>query len=306
MAFLSPISLSHDPPTSLIAPRTIDSTQIFGSKLKSGELQHTQLRLTANSRTTPGLTMSASREPPALTQEHRNNKLETVVETESGTDLFDNLKRRFLSFKKHKYMENLEHYEQLAKNQEPKFMVIACADSRVCPSAILGFQPGESFTIRNIANLVPPFEKGPSETNAALDFSVNTLKVENILVIGHSCCGGIRALMSMEGEGDSSNFIHNWVIHGKNAKLKTKAAASNLNFDQQCKHCEKESINRSLLNLLTYPWIEEKVREGVLSIHGGYYDFVDCTFEKWTMDYKETSLNEEDGRISVKDRLFWC
>ena len=68
----------------------------------------------------------------------------------------------------------------------------------------------------------------------------------------------------------------------------------------------QESVNRSLLNLLSYPWIEEKVRKGVLSIHGGYYDFVDCTFEKWTLDYKESNLKEESDKFSVKDQLFWC
>lgn len=67
----------------------------------------------------------------------------------------------------------------------------------------------------------------------------------------------------------------------------------------------QESINRSLLNLLTYPWIEEKVKNGILSVHGGYYDFVDCTFEKWTLDYKEDNLKEKHGRISVKNHLFW-
>lgn len=250
--------------------------------------------------------MKASKEPPGLIQDLGNNKLEMEAKTESQSDLFENMKHRFLSFKKNNYMEKLEHYENLAKGQAPKFMVIACADSRVCPSAILGFQPGEAFTVRNIANLVPPFQKGPSETNAGLEFSVNTLEVENILVIGHSCCGGIRALMSMEDSGKPSGFIQNWVVLGKNARLKTKVAASSLSFDQQCKHCEKESINRSLLNLLTYPWIEEKVREGVLSLHGGYYDFVDCTFEKWTLDYNECSFKEEDERVSFKDRLYWC
>ncbi|XP_071692549.1 beta carbonic anhydrase 5, chloroplastic-like isoform X2 [Rutidosis leptorrhynchoides] len=89
------------------------------------------------------------------------------------------------------------------KHFPPKFLVISCADSRVCPSYIIGFQPGEAFVVRNIANLVPPFENGPCETNAALEFSVNTLEVENILVTGHSCCGGIRALMSMEDEEKS-------------------------------------------------------------------------------------------------------
>jgi carbonic anhydrase len=249
--------------------------------------------------------MKSSREPPGLTQE-LNNKPERLADTENECDLFKDLKHRFLSFKKHKYMKNLEQYQKLAEGQAPKFMVIACADSRVCPSAILGFQPGEAFTIRNVANLVPLFERGPSETNAALEFAVNSLEVENILVIGHSCCGGIRALMSMEEGEDSSSFIKNWVVVGKNARLITKAVASNLSFDQQCRHCEKESLNRSLLNLLSYPWIEEKVRKGVLSIHGGYYDFVDCTFEKWTLDYKESNSKEESGEFSVKDRLFWC
>ncbi|XP_024020323.1 beta carbonic anhydrase 5, chloroplastic isoform X1 [Morus notabilis] len=320
MAILVPISLSVGPHSSQ-SPRVTRASNdtsalphtfslkpsiIFGSSLKSREIEQAHLRLLVDSRTTTGLRMKASREPPGLTQDLGNNKLETVEETGSRSDLFQNIKHRFLSFKKHTYMKNLEHYEELAKGQAPKFMVIACADSRVCPSAILGFQPGEAFTVRNIANLVPPFEKGPSETNAGLEFSVNTLKVENILVIGHSCCGGIHALMSMEDEGQSSGFIQNWVVLGKNARLKTKAVASNLSFDQQCRHCEKESINRSLLNLLTYPWIEEKVREGVLSLHGGYYDFVDCTFEKWTLDYEECSLKKEDEKISVKDRLFWC
>ncbi|KAI3445782.1 hypothetical protein Pfo_002447 [Paulownia fortunei] len=188
------------------------------------------------------------------------------------------------------FKSNLEHYQTLSEVQAPKFMVIACADSRVCPSSILGFQPGEAFVVRNVANLVPPHENGPSETNAALEFAVNSLEVENILVVGHSCCGGIKALMSLQDEVTSSSFIRSWVVVGRPAKLKTKAAASNLNFDQQCRHCEKESINRSLLNLLTYPWIEEQVIRGTLSIHGGYYDFIDCTFEKWTLDYRGSSL----------------
>ncbi|KAL5562647.1 hypothetical protein UlMin_032394 [Ulmus minor] len=313
MAILAPISVSQDPQLCPPVIRTFSTSStvrhskqpaIFCCKVKSGEIEQTQLRLGAKFRTSPGLIMKTSSESPGLTQELKKNIMETEAQTETGSDVFEDMKHRFLSFKKHKYMENLEHYQKLAKSQAPKFMVIACADSRVCPSAILGFEPGETFTVRNVANLVPPFENGPSETNAALEFAVNSLEVENVLVIGHSCCGGIRALMSMEDEGDSS-FIRSWVVLGKNARLRTKAEASNLSFDQQCSHCEKESINRSLQSLLTYPWIEEKVKRGVLSIHGGYYDFVNCTFEKWTLDYEESILRKETGRISVKDRLFW-
>ncbi|XP_028957804.2 beta carbonic anhydrase 5, chloroplastic isoform X1 [Malus domestica] len=321
MADLAPTSVLND---SISNPSSSDTRQIFGSNLKSGKVQPTQLRLLTTSErclqykitTTcnlrigpksncPGLTVKASRESLGITEQHKNNKLERVAETDDRSELFEDMKQRFVDFKKHKYMENLEHYQNLAKCQAPKFMVISCADSRVCPSTILGFQPGEAFVVRNIANLVPPFESGPSETNAALEFSVNFLKIENILVVGHSCCGGIRALMGMDDEVDKSSFIQNWVVVGKDARSWTKAAASKLSFDQQCKHCEKESINRSLLNLLTYPWIEEKVKKGVLAVHGGYYDFVECTFEKWTLDYKEDNLKEKHGRISVKNHLFW-
>ncbi|KAF8411372.1 hypothetical protein HHK36_003921 [Tetracentron sinense] len=279
-----------------LLPRTsIGSTRISVFQKKMARIDETHLRLVGSVKRTAALRSEASRDSMGTTQELISNKLESVAELNHGLDLFGEMRLR----------ENSDHYEELAKAQAPKFMVIACADSRVCPSNILGFQPGEAFVVRNVANLVPPFENGPSETNAALEFAVNSLEVENILVIGHSCCGGIRALMSMQDEVDSSTFIGNWVINGKNAKLMTKAAAANLSFDQQCKHCEKESVNRSLLNLLTYPWIEERVRKEVLSIHGGYYDFVNCTFEKWTLDYRGGGV-EDGGRCSVKDRSFWC
>ncbi|KAJ9673996.1 hypothetical protein PVL29_023509 [Vitis rotundifolia] len=241
-----------------------------------------------------------------LTSNKMGNKMESLDKTDQGLDFFEELKHRFLCFKKQKYLEEPEHFQALANAQSPKFMVIACADSRVCPSNILGFQPGEAFMIRNVANLVPPVENGPSETNAALEFAVNTLEVENILVIGHSSCAGIEALVSMRDDVNSSSFVENWVANGKVAKLRTKAAAGHLSFYQQCKHCEKESINHSLLNLLTYPWIEDRERKGLLSIHGGYYDFLNCTFEKWTIDFKRSSIEKEGPKCLVKNRSFWC
>ncbi|XP_065023132.1 beta carbonic anhydrase 5, chloroplastic-like [Musa acuminata AAA Group] len=235
----------------------------------------------------------ASKEPFRLTREEEGQVL----------DPFQELEYRFKRFKRKNYVENLVDYQNLAERQSPKFMVIACADSRVCPSNILGFQPGESFTVRNVANLVPPFQHGASETSAALEFAVNSLEVENILIVGHSRCGGIQALMSMKDTADSRSFIKDWVSIGKSARLSTKAAAGNLSFEMQCRHCEKESINGSLLNLLTYPWIEKRVSEGTLSLHGGYYDFIDCTFEKWTLVYREGL--EGGSKYAIKNRALW-
>ncbi|KAK4740883.1 hypothetical protein SAY87_024471 [Trapa incisa] len=217
---------------------------------------------------------------------------------EDNEKLFNEIKQRFLYFKKNKFLKEAENYQALAKLQSPKFMVIACVDSRVCPSNILGFEPGEAFTVRNVANLVPHSEFGPSETSAALEFAVRSLEVKNVLVIGHSSCAGIEALMSMK-DTESRSYIDKWVTKGQAAKLRTKSSAAHLDFYQQCKHCEKESVNESLKNLLTYPWIKERVGKGELTLHGSYYDFANCTFEKWT-------LHIEGEEISVKDHTFWC
>ncbi|CAG7886400.1 unnamed protein product [Brassica rapa] len=297
-------SISHDPSSSSTSLLNLQTQQsIFGYKDKVKDFEKTQLKIPVSFRKKGvNLQMMASGKTPGLTQEANDCTHEATIDRENNTDVFDDMKQRFLAFKKLKYMDNLEHYKKLADAQAPKFLVIACADSRVCPSAVLGFQPGEAFTVRNIANLVPPYESGPTETKAALQFSVNTLEVENILVIGHSRCGGIQALMGMEEVDSSRSFIHNWVIVGKKAKESTKAVASNLHFDHQCQHCEKTSINHSLERLLGYPWIEEKVRKGSLSLHGGYYDFVNCTFEKWTVEYEGSRGKKEGSGIAVKNR----
>ncbi|KAF8044193.1 hypothetical protein BT93_A2239 [Corymbia citriodora subsp. variegata] len=302
MANLAPTFVS---PPSGSCRGSLRTSRISAIKLQGRETEQTRLNLGSSSRKKQGLRRNASKENPGLMQGIRKDEFKTAEQTE-GYDSFNDMKQRFLTFKEKKYLENLELYRRLAQSQAPEFMVIACADSRVCPSVILGMEPGEAFMVRNVANLVPPFESGPSETNAALEFAVNSLKVKNILVIGHSCCGGIHALMSMENaDEDNSSFIRNWVIVGKNARLSTREAASHLSFDQQCRHCEKESVNRSLLNLLTYPWIEEQVMRGNLSLHGGYYDFIDCTFEKWTLDYYKTISRGNKDMIAIKGRSFW-
>ncbi|KAF9602352.1 hypothetical protein IFM89_026779 [Coptis chinensis] len=200
------------------------STKFPGASLLASKLQicaspSTHLRNLGSVKRYSVLRSEASRKSQQLTQELQTNQMSNVG-TDQEKDLFFEMKDRFLSFKRHSYMENLDHFQILAKGQAPKFMVVACADSRVCPSNILGFKPGEAFTVRSVANLVPEFESGPSETKAGLEFSVNSLEVENIFVIGHSCCGGIRALMSMQDEVDSSSFIQNWVVIGNNASLK--------------------------------------------------------------------------------------
>ncbi|KAL6006977.1 hypothetical protein ACLOJK_032473 [Asimina triloba] len=174
------------------------------------------------------------------------------------------------------------------------FMVFACSDSRVCPSHVLDFQPGEAFMVRNIANMVPPFDQTKySGAGAAIEYAVLHLKnipqVENILVMGHSCCGGIKGLMSIPDDGStSSDFIEQWVQICLPARQRIKKDDGDLSFADQCTKCEKEAVNVSLRNLLTYPFVKEGLVNKTLALHGGYYDFVNGAFEMWSVTYNFT------------------
>ncbi|KAI7735369.1 hypothetical protein M8C21_017543, partial [Ambrosia artemisiifolia] len=191
----------------------------------------------------------------------------------------------FANFKANK--ANPALYDELAKGQSPKFMVFACSDSRVCPSHVLDFQPGEAFVVRNIANMVPPFDKVKYVgVGAALEYAVLHLKVENIVVIGHSRCGGIKGLMTFPDEGPTStDFIEDWVKICQPAKSKVKAGSASASIDDQCVSCEKEAVNVSLANLLTYPFVRDGLVKKTLAIKGGHYDFVNGKFELWGLDF---------------------
>nr|BDX35467.1 beta carbonic anhydrase 1 [Hygrophila difformis] len=202
------------------------------------------------------------------------------------SDPVERIRAGFEHFKKEKYEKNPELYAKLAKGQSPKFMVFACSDSRVCPSHVLDFQPGEAFMVRDIASMVPPYDKSKySEAGAAIEYAVLHLKVECILVIGHSCCGGIKGLMSIPDDGStSSDFIEDWVSICKIAKEKVKAECGHLDPDEQCTALEKEAVNVSLENLLNYPFVKAAVEGKKLTLRGGHYDFVKGSFAVWDLN----------------------
>ncbi|XP_027922501.1 carbonic anhydrase, chloroplastic isoform X3 [Vigna unguiculata] len=204
-----------------------------------------------------------------------------------SSEASDRIKSGFLYFKKEKYDKNPALYGELAKGQSPKFMVFACSDSRVCPSHVLDFQPGEAFVVRNVANIVPPYDQSKySGTGAAIEYAVLHLKVSNIVVIGHSACGGIKGLLSFPFDGTySTDFIEEWVKVGLPAKAKVKTQHGDAPFAELCTHCEKEAVNVSLGNLLTYPFVRDGLVNKTLALKGGYYDFVKGSFELWSLNF---------------------
>ncbi|EEE55062.1 hypothetical protein OsJ_02776 [Oryza sativa Japonica Group] len=126
-----------------------------------------------------------------------------------------------------------------------KYMVFSCADSRVCPTLTFGLQPGEAFTVRNIASMVPAYDKrGQCSIGSAIEYAVVVLKVECIIVIGHSCCGGIKELLSLkEDRPNTFHFVDDWVKIGLAAKKKVERENMLLPFDDQCTVLEKEEAD---------------------------------------------------------------
>ncbi|AWB35226.1 carbonic anhydrase [Orrella marina] len=183
----------------------------------------------------------------------------------------------FAAFQKTYFDEKHELFEDLAQGQHPRSLLIGCCDSRVDPSQMMGADPGEIFVSRNVANLVPPCEPsghGHHGVSAAIQFAVQSLKVERVIVLGHSRCGGIRALMESVDTPEPAllDFVGSWVRIAEPARRKTLAAYGHTPFETQCRICEKTSILNSLNNLMTFPWVRDAVEHGRLTLHGWYFD----------------------------------
>ncbi|WP_020594555.1 carbonic anhydrase [Kiloniella laminariae] len=158
--------------------------------------------------------------------------------------------------------------------QSPRAMVISCCDSRVEPSAVLGTIPGDLFVVRNVANLIPPYldDSRHHGTSAALEFAVTSLEVPHIIIMGHAMCGGIKALI--EGsvdESGGSTFIANWMSIAREAK--DSVVCSGHDHEKIQEEVEKAAILHSLKNLMTFPFIKQRVEAGKLQLHGWYFDF---------------------------------
>jgi carbonic anhydrase len=182
-------------------------------------------------------------------------------------------------FRDREWQEERDRWSELAEGQSPKVMVIACSDSRVDPATIFDARPGEMFVVRNIANLVPPFEPDQNYhgVSAALEFAVTQLEVEELVVMGHGFCGGCAAALTGQfddaGHGQG-HFIAHWIEMLADARGKIRAAHSTLDR-QAFLEMELEGVRLSLRNLMDFPWIRERVASGRLKLHGTYFAISD-------------------------------
>ncbi len=194
-------------------------------------------------------------------------------------DSYQQLVEGYKAFR-HRYLsEDYDDYRTwAASGQAPKVMIIGCSDSRVNPAILTHAGLGEIFTANNVANIVPPFEKGHHShlsIGAAVQYAVTVLEVEHIVVMAHSGCGGVKALMSEEDDAADTrpedDYIQGWVNVISEARDAVKTNMSDRDFEEQCQVCEMEGALVSLGNLSQYPYVTKALDSGKLDLHAWYF-----------------------------------
>lgn len=194
---------------------------------------------------------------------------------------FRQLLAGYRRFRDGPYKEQRRRFDALASwGQSPKVMVIACSDSRVDPTRIFDTEPGQAFVVRNVANLVPPYEPdgGQHSASAAIEFAVTQLEVEHIVVLGHAHCGGIAAALDgrfddkAEGHGA---FIGRWMAIIEPARDQIRAAARLSPDIDAGEALELAAIRLSLANLRSFPFVAAREAEGHVKLHGTHFSIGD-------------------------------
>ncbi len=181
----------------------------------------------------------------------------------------DDMIAGYRRFRSGAYAQQAQLYSQLAEGQDPDIMLIGCADSRADPSDIFDAAPGQLFVVRNVANLVPPYrpDGGLHGVSAALEFAVNVLKVKMIVVMGHGGCGGITASLTGATNPLIGEFVAPWVRLLDEARSRALASQP---ADPQFA-LELAGIDASLENLMSFPFVRERVHAGTLDLHGVWF-----------------------------------
>ena len=175
-------------------------------------------------------------------------------------------------FRANRYREARDLFRRLRDGQEPATMIIACADSRADPAMIFDAAPGELFTVRNVAALVPPYDEsgGLHGVSAALEFAVRHLKVKQIVVMGHGGCGGIAASLAAAADRPVGRFIAPWVeiaADARDAVLRDETIPR-ANWQEAVEH---GAVGQSIHNMLSFPFVRAAHESGELKLNGAWF-----------------------------------
>ena len=196
------------------------------------------------------------------------------------------LAQRYHGWRATTHAENLSWYRRLAEEgQRPRTMVVSCCDSRVHVTSIFGAEQGEFFIHRNIAALVPPHSPDGHQhgTSAAIEYAVTALQVTNLIVLGHSRCGGVQGCRDMcAGRApqmeEKSSYVGRWMDILRPGYERLAGDGSEVGQTA----LEHEAVLTSLRNLMTFPFVAERVESGTLALHGLWTDIAEGELRVWT------------------------
>ena len=176
-------------------------------------------------------------------------------------------------FREQRWPQERAEYDTLASGQKPHTLVVACSDSRADPALIFDAAPGELFVVRNVANLVPPYQPDGQlhGVSAALEFGVRALEVSRIVVMGHAYCGGVHAMLNGAPE-TCSDFVAPWVAQ---ATPVVRLVCESFPAEPAERLAEETVVRLSLENLRTFPWIAEREKAGDLTLVGLHFGIAD-------------------------------
>lgn len=201
---------------------------------------------------------------------------------------FGNLLEGYRRFRANRVERERNRWKELAEGQSPRAAIIACSDSRADPATIFDTDPGEIFVVRNVANLVPPYERGGGRhgVSAALEFAVTQLNVPEVMVMGHERCGGIYAALTgcfREAPVGEGGFVATWMSQIDDRAHEISNAHGTGEAAQRL--LEEEAIRQSLENLRTFPFVAEREKNGTLKLVGCRFSIHDG--ELWMLDETE-------------------
>jgi carbonic anhydrase len=179
----------------------------------------------------------------------------------------------YANFRSGRFQAESDRYLKLGTGaQKPEVMIIACCDSRAAPETIFDAGPGEMFVMRNVANLVPPYAPDGKHhaTSAAIEFAVLSLGVKHVVVMGHGRCGGIGAVVNDMDPLTSGDFIGQWMRDVRDVSSVVKEEHGHA--DDLQTRVEHASVEHSLANLRTFPWLRMRENKGEISLHGAWFD----------------------------------
>ena len=188
---------------------------------------------------------------------------------------------KFNHFLNSYYHENSDLMRELADKQNPELLVIACSDSRIDPAILFNMQPGEVFSVRNVANIVPAFDAGVENHSiwAAIEYAIFGLNIKSIMVLGHSNCGGVNYLSNLIRENDTGSFYHLpiWVRNAASEQFSMLCHAHTQEQDSGL--LERENVMHSIRNLQACPWIEDRLANKSLALNGFRFDIKNGALE---------------------------